>query len=101
MVINDENKNDDHTQGVVVKRTVNKNGSTEALEHISDPGDNCHFLHKVGTMAVMMMTMIMMMKMMVICRMRPQWQLCPSALVRMCMASFSQGTGGYLILSIF
>merc|ERR1719391_1572498 len=36
-------------QGVVVKRTVNKNGSTKALEHISDPGASCHFLHKDET----------------------------------------------------
>ena len=35
-------------QGVVVKRTVNKDGSTEALEHVSDLGDPCHFLHKVS-----------------------------------------------------
>ena len=32
----------------MVKRTVNKDGSTEALEHVSDLGDPCHFLHKVS-----------------------------------------------------
>ena len=32
----------------MVKRTVNKDGSTEALEHVSDLGAPCHFLHKVS-----------------------------------------------------
>ena len=93
-------------QGVVVTRTVNSNGSTEALEHISDPGATCHYLHKVFTMVVtmtmtmtmtmiatmtrMMMTItmitIMMMMMMIIFRMTPQWQLCPSAPAGMCTA---------------
>ena len=50
-------------QGVVVKRTVNSDGSTEALEHISDLGAPCHFLHKVVTMVVMV---IMMMRMLAI-----------------------------------
>ena len=31
-----------------MKRTVNKDGSTEALEHISDRTAPCHFLHKVS-----------------------------------------------------
>ena len=33
----------------MVKRTVNANGSTEALEHVADSGAPCHFLHKVVT----------------------------------------------------
>ena len=36
-------------KGVVVKRTVNANGSTEALVHVTDSGAPCHFLHKVGS----------------------------------------------------
>ena len=31
-----------------MKRTVNKDGSTEALEHISDRTAPCHFIHKVS-----------------------------------------------------
>ena len=83
---------------------MNSDGSTEALEHISDLGAPCHFLHKVVTMVVMVMMMMRMLAMMtrmmmmmiptmmiivmvmMLCRMTPQWQLCPSALAEMCTA---------------